>query len=663
MKKTGQLIFITVLLLSLTAFNVYGQEFNAVDFYEAGLEAELEGDFFKAVEMYKSALVLNGNYFDAVYGLSHAYYNLDEFSESLKYVFQAEELDSGNTGLMNLKGKIYLNTGELTLAKDVFTHVLDIEENNIEAEFGLAELDIATGQLVTAENRYENVLLVSPESRKALLALVLLNDDYGNYKNAELYLQKALQFYADNSFVRYIAARHYHETGNYEEALFQLQTALFLQPDFIDASILLCEIYMEEQRYDEIITEIEKIIPVNDNEPILWYMLGRAYDNTKDSEKAIYSYARAIAIRPDEDLSRIALENEIISSMPMDSDLRERYSRYHMDLGQKNDARNMLEKARQEYRRALVIDPHSVEARLLFADIYKRRGYIERYLLILSTLVEEGYGNTDILDEIEIRKSMLDQTVSEKWNIDQFTVGKEQNKLSIFFSKDGMLHSEGSSILSEYLEYMMMGYENITVNSNNISDDFAFCFRTARNNNSDYFIIFKCMESERAVSLTADIYLSSTGNKLKTIKLMRTGNQMLPEAGKAVSEAIHNQLPVYGRIINRKFDEVVVNLGAKDGLSTGDELLILKKGSVTRAKDSFSLEYEPEAVIGFFRIEKCDELISDGGIRVEQFFDMINPGDLIYIKPAVEDEEQTVEEVDEQLFYTGNLFESISNIR
>ena len=662
MRKYTNLLFAVFLLTVLTSINLYAQDLSAVDYYKIGRDAESAGDFYKAVEMYKSALVLNDSYYDAVSGLAHAYYGLDEFDESLKYVFQAERLDPRNTDLMNLKGRIYLNTGELSSAKDVFSSVLEIEENNIEAEFGLAELDVASGQLVTAERRYENVLLVSPESRKALLSLVLINDDAGRMENAEVYLRKALQFYADNAFVRFIAARHYYRTENTEEALYHLQTALFLQPDFLDASILLCEIFMEEQNYKDVIVEIEKIIASYDDESILWYMLGRAYDNLGESERAIHSYARAIAIRPDEDLSRIALENEIITSMPMDSPLRARYSSYHIDLGQKNEARNMLDKALKEYRRALVIDPHSVKARLLYADIYKRNGYIQRYLLILSTLVEEGFGNTDILDELEIRKSMLDLTVAEKWNIDQFTVEKEQNQLSIFFSNKGMMHSEGGNIISEYIEYLLMGYENIIVNSNDMSDEFATCFRTARNNNSDYFIIFECMENYRAVSMQADIYLSSTGNKLTTLNLMRTGNQMLPEAGKAIAESIHNLLPVYGRIINRKFDEVVVNLGAKDGLKTGDELIILKKGSISRAKNEFILEYDDDAVIGTFKVNKADELVADGSIHVDKFFDMINPGDLIYAKPQAEDEELPAEKTDAQMFYTGNLFDSITNI-
>ena len=657
MRKITFLTAFFILLLSV----LNAEDFSAVDYYQQGKEAELSGDFYKAVEMYKTALMLNENYFNAVSGLAHAYYQLDEYSEALKFVLQAEKLDSKNTELLNLKGRIHLNLGDLKTAGQYFNEVILLEENNIEAKFGLAELDIASGQIGLAENRYEDVLLVSPESRKALLALVMLNDNNGNLNNAEVYIRQALKYYSDNAFVRYTAARHYYKTGNIDEALYHVKTALFLKKDFLDATLLLCRIYMEEGNYSEITYEIESILHENEDNNSLWYVLGRAYENTGNTEKAIMSYARTLNIRPDDDLTRIALENLIIDETELDSVYRKQYSSYHTDLGLKYESRNMLDKALSEYRRALVIYPYSIEARLLYADIYKRKGYIERYILILSALVEEGYGNLEILDEIEIRKSMLEQTISEKWGINQFSVDKEKKHISLFFNDAGMIHSEGSVIIGSYIGYLMLGYDNIIIDTNEQSGEFAECYRISRNNDSDYFIIFSCAENDRAVSINADIYLASTGSKLKTVKTVRTGNQMIPEAGKSVVSEIHSLIPVEGRIIDRKFDEIVVNIGSKENVSAGDTLPIIKKGQLKKSKDDFELQYDKSAEIGTFNVTEVNELISEGFVTINNFFDMINPGDSIYItaEANTENEDDTK---DEQMFYAGDLFDSITNI-
>ncbi|MBI9105538.1 MAG: tetratricopeptide repeat protein [Spirochaetales bacterium] len=652
-----------IIVFILAAFPLFSEEKNAIGYYNQGKVAENIGDYYTAIEMYKTSLSLNKNYFESISGLAHSYYNLGEYQEALKYVVNAEKLDDLNTDILNLKGRIFLSLEDYVLAEEIFNDVLSIEENNIEAEFGLAELDIASGRIMNASSRYKNALLVSPESRKALLALVLINDANGKTVLAEKYLRQALQYYSDNAYVRYIAAKHFYMTDNLDEALYHLKTALFLQSDFLDASILLSRIYMTEGKYAETVAEIEKILVSKEDEFLLWYLLALAYEKLGEYEKSVMGYARALSVRPDEDLSRIALENQIIKNYPMDSAVRTVYSEYHRDLGRKYEERNMLEKSVYEYRRALVIAPYSVEGRLLYADVFKRMNNIERYLLILSNLVEEGHGTTDILDEIEIRRSMLDRTISEKWNINQFTIDKEINRIALFFNDSGMNHYDGEVILSEYINYLFMAYENVKINHIGISEDFADSFRAAREKKSDYFISFSIAENNRVVSITADIYLSSTGSLLKNIHIIKTGNQMIPEACRAAASEIHGFFPVFGTIINRRFDEVLINLGTKEGLKAEDKLKIIRKGSVVRAKDEFSFKYDAESILGYLEITSADELVSEGLVTVNGFFDMINPGDitLVYLEEDPAEVPQNTQ--DEQLFISGDLFNSIANIR
>ena len=367
--------------------------------------------------------------------------------------------------------------------------------------------------------------------------------------------------------------------------------------------------------------------------------------------------------KPDDDLTRIALENEIISEFPMDDRLRNLYSVYHTELGRKYETRNMLEKAAYEYRRALVIYPYSTEARLLYAEILKRMGYLERYLMTLNAIVAEGVQTTDILDEIEIRKSMINLTLSEKWSIDQFTAAKDSYRLALFFAADEINHHEAESIISEYMEYLLMAYENISISFNGVSDDFSYCFRKARESDSDYFVLFTLNEMERLVSIDSDIYLADTGNLLSSLKSVRTGNQMLPEAGRNAADLLHGLFPVKGRILNRKFDEVLVNLGKKDGISVGDVFSIIKKGKLIISKDSFGYTFNNEDLLGEYTVNNADELVSDGVISVNGFYDMINPGDIILVREEPADEQPQENTADEQMFTEGELFKSITNIQ
>jgi hypothetical protein len=146
---------------------------------------------------------------------------------------------------------------------------------------------------------------------------------------------------------------------------------------------------------------------------------------------------------------------------------------------------------------------------------------------------------------------------------------------------------------------------------------------------------------------------------------VRTGNQKIFEAGRASIKEIHSLLPVYGKILNRRFDEIVVNLGKKDGIKEGDRLEIIKKGTGQRAKDSFLFEYDNENLLGYYEVSNVNELISEGKVTVEGFFDMINPGDITLFPKPEETEDITTNEENaenEQLFITGELFKSITNI-
>ncbi len=660
--------FLIVILLFIASMQIHAQSRGAVELYSDGNYQESAGNYYKAIELYKTSLSRNNNYIEPVIGLARAYYFLNEYEEALLYIEKAERLDKNNTEVMNLKARLFLSTGDFNNAEILFNKILEIEENNIDAGFGLAEIDIASGRITRAAERFEEAIAVSPESRKALLSMVLISDRNGDTEKAEYYLTQALQYYSGNPYVRYTAAEHYYNEGNLDEALFHLKTALFLKKDFTEASLLLSRLYMDQQKYNEVISVINNIISENDNEVLLWYMLGRAYENSGDTSKSILCYSRAFNIKPDEDLSRIALENEIIRNTQIDDNVRVKYSNYHVELGRKYEERNMIDKAEYEYRRALLIYPDSYEARLLSAGIYKRIGYDERYISILTELSAIRTDDIDLKDEIEIQKSLMDETLSEKWNINQFTEPKMKNKIAVFYAEDSMNHIQGEQILSEYINYLLTGYENIEITVTGFNGDYAECFRLSRENNADYFIIFDIYETERVVSLQSRVYLADTGGELERLEAVRTGNQMLHEASSAIVEEIHSRLPVYGSIINRKFDQVVINLGHRDGISSGAELMIIKKGMIQRNKSDFSLSFASEDLLGSIKISSSDELVSEGEVSVSQFFDMINPGDyVIPVIPASEDENTSEQQLpvtsDAQLFIPDDLFSSINNIR
>ena len=167
--------------------------------YKEGRDAVEAERYYLAVELFKSALELNESYLEPLVGLADSYFALSEYDEALDYILRARALDRGNADLVNLEGRIRLGLGQFEEAKLIFGRVLETQPNSIDAQFGLAELEIAFGKTANAAALYETALRISPYNRRALLSLVLVFDEMGNYEISEQYLEQVLDYHPENA--------------------------------------------------------------------------------------------------------------------------------------------------------------------------------------------------------------------------------------------------------------------------------------------------------------------------------------------------------------------------------------------------------------------------------------------------------------------------------
>ncbi len=637
-------LFLLVLATTLSASTLAAQSNEPVtSIYQQGRQAQLGGNNYRAIELYKAAIERNPSYAQPITGLAETYFALGEFSEALRYVQRAEKLDRMNMELVNLEGRIRIGLGELGEAKKLFERVLQSEPNNVQSKFGLAELSIAAGEPKSAAASFENALSIAPENKRALLSLVLLYDSLGELSRAERYAQMALQYHPDDAQVHYVAARHYLQAADYGEAQKQDETALSLRPGGVNETLLLSEIYLRTDQYDKVVPLIEGILSKNSGDYLLWYSLGLAYEKLGKVDNSIQSFARAFSVRPDDEVSRIALENELVTKTDIKDPRRARFAQYHFDQGTAYEQRNYTDRALREFRRGLKIDPYSMHGRVLYADVFNKEGYPAKYLSELNVLKKIGKTNTDITDQIEIETNLLQDSVSNTWGVQQFTLQREPYDVSVFYTTNGdMIHYLAQGVLAGYLKDLLVSYENISIDGEPAeAKSFADAFRTAREAGTDYFVILNFNESERYFRATADLYVSLTGTKIDSEQSYRTGNNRVTDALANVAQGLHGILPLRGRLLQRKFDSGLIDLGKIDGVKTGDKLLIVKNGTMTIARDRIGFDYTPDAVIGSFEVTKTDALVSEGTVTKNQFFDLINPEDWVIFPPPKNEQPNT----------------------
>ena len=99
-------------------------------------------------------MTLNPSYTDAWSHLADCNSRMGEFELALNYLLKAEELEKNNGAIENLKGMIFLALGRSEEAREIFNKILKTYPNDVNAHFGLAELELYDGKFSGAEQQY-----------------------------------------------------------------------------------------------------------------------------------------------------------------------------------------------------------------------------------------------------------------------------------------------------------------------------------------------------------------------------------------------------------------------------------------------------------------------------------------------------------------------------
>ena len=596
--------------------------------------ALVENDYYRSIAVFMEILDKNPSYFDARLGIAEAYLLLEEYEEALNHILKAILLDKSSIDAKIIYGRILTGQREFAEARALFMVILEKELNNMSALFSLAELEVAEGNILNALDLYKNALAKSPGNRRALISSIILFDSIKKNVISETYVDQVLILYPENAYVNYIAAKHYYESGKINTALEYATRSFDLDSENPDTTFLLSLIYFSMEKYDMAVVLIENSLNITRSNSEIWYLLGEVYLKLGNIDKSIYCYATAIRYSSQYELPRIALENTIIENKPIDDPIRTKYADYHFYKGVEYVDRNYSIQARNEFRRGLLIDPHSIKGKKLYAGLIKTDGYLNKYLSLLKSIASQKPNDMYLADEVEIYQSMISATVSEEWDIDQFIIDVPKYNIELFLNKSGIpynTYNEGFH-LGSYLIHILHGYENIESNFNILPSDFSNAFKTAREKGSDYFIMFDFRDTKRSFSANASIYHSGTGSLLREIPVFRTGNQKISLSLQTLSRTLSESLPGWSKIIERKFNRVLLNVGNIQGTTPGDIFLVIREENFHLKKDSLGLELNPELLLGEVEITKTDDLVSEGILKKYHFFDFINPGDYLIKK-------------------------------
>ena len=613
---------------------------SVLDKYNQGLEFQQDENYYAASQYYLEVVKDNPAFTDAWYKLAECSYKLGEFDLALQYLESAEKYEKNNNQIQNLKGMVYVSLGQIEEGQKIFNDILKKYPNDIDAHFGLAEIELYEGRFSGAENEYMEALKRQNTNRKALLSLALVYAERGNSTKANTYLRQALSYYSGEPEVHYLASIIYSIEGDYITAEKQARIAVEVNSNYDKAYDMLSTVLYQQGRYSEVIDISDYLISRNRKNTNAWFIKGVAQNKLGNTGAAIETWTSGLSINPQDEIMRSAMENEVRNTLSLEDSRRASYAKYHIDNAKQYASRYDGSGAVYEYQRALLLDPMNYEARSAYADILEINGMYELYLEQLKFIKEHNYDKltsrqkTTLDDKIEAFDSLLIDNLGVKWKVEPFYLDKTRWNIAVFYeeSNNSFIHADTNRLVANAAADIFSGVAITSVKTQVTPvSGYGEAFKSARAGAFDYFIILSLSEGENDMTLNSTMYSGRTGLEITKNSFYCTGNNRFSTVLRRFRNSVLEKLSVRGKLLARNGKTVLVDLGKSENIVADAVFKIIKKGQIRTADSGTGLYYRDDDVLGTLVITTLGEEISEATIENHGFYDRINIDDEIVL--------------------------------
>lgn len=637
--KNKRIIKNFIIVSILMSFGIcFAESKTALSLYSLGIEKEEEGDWYSASQYFIEVTDKNPAFSQAWLHLAECSYRLGEYDLAMQYLTEAEKFEKNNPSLQNLKGMVNLSLGKTEDAKQIFNEVLKKYPNDVDAHFGLAEIELYDGKFSGAEQQYSEALKRQSTNRRAILSLALICAQTGKFAQAEAFLSQAMQYYSGESEVHYLSSVIYLMEGNYPLSEQQARIAVEIDGKNENAYQLLTTSLYYQGRYSEVIDLSDFLISRNRNNTAAWYIKGISLLKLGDTEEALDTLETGLSIDPQDELMRFQLELTARNNLSLNDKRRGDWAQYHLENAVQYESRYDRAGSTYEYQRALLLDPVNKNARLAYANILELNGMHELYLNQLNFVKNnEGKLSTGLEDTIEAYNSLLEDTLAKQWNVDPFYLDKTRWNIAVFYTENpsSFHHADSERLTAQAAGDVFSGIPVTSVKTQVTPvSGYGEAFRNARNNNFDYFVIVSLSEGAEDLTLNSSMYNARTGTEIKKDSFYATGNNRYSTVLRRFRNSVLDSLTVKGKILSRKGKTVLVDLGRSENISDGAEFKIIKKGKLKTADSGTGLFYSDDDVTGELVISKSSEEVSEAQITQHGFYDRINVSDEVVLIKA-----------------------------
>jgi len=309
---------------------------------DAGLRAEMQGQWAEAVEIYKQALKANpaqAQLWERIadiratqlktparaaealreavkyapkdarlhHKLSQAYAAAQDGPAALAAINRAVELEPNNASYLRARGEVGTWTGDYALALDGFERALAILPADAEALLGAARANSRSGKKDAAVQRYRTYLAQRPQDKDVTLEYMELEAERGNTQAVQEYDALYRARFGESKEYWLRMADVYALGNNAAASSAALKEASRLAPQDHALFYRLAQSYPSVKESKEAAAAIERAVELDPKN--LEYLRTRAdlASERSDYAMALDSYQRILAIAPDDSGARLGI--------------------------------------------------------------------------------------------------------------------------------------------------------------------------------------------------------------------------------------------------------------------------------------------------------------------------------------------------------------------
>ena len=309
-----------------------------------GLLASSQRDFTTALTDFHRALALDSHFAAAYVALGNSFWEQNDLKGAKAAFKVATDCAPSYSPLQLPYGQFEIQSGDFVSAKNFFDGLATATPNYTPAWLGLAEVALDEKKLDDCSNALDKAFAVDPDNLSAQLLQARLDMARSDTGKATSELERLAKMYPQAPRIHYQLALAYVVDNQPNKALNQSHEALDLDPHFFEAAFLLAQLELKTGDTESAVDLLKQLVDQQPDFIQAKLMLADAYRIQNDFNSALTIYQQLEQAYPKNPQIPLLTGSAFVQQL--------------------NETA-----ARQEFSRALQLDPGNVEAQEELAQL------------------------------------------------------------------------------------------------------------------------------------------------------------------------------------------------------------------------------------------------------------------------------------------------------